>query len=123
MHSFSNKIQFAPPRCDELEISLFGPGIGECLVIHVGDNQWIIVDSCIDSSTKEPAPLGYLKQLGINPFDNVKLFIITHWHSDHIRGASEIAKKCAGATICFSEALLQEEFLTLVGDLQPCFLK
>jgi hypothetical protein len=115
LHDFSNKVQFAPPRHNELEISLFGPGIGECIVIHIGDNQWIIVDSCIDSSTKEPAPLGYLNQLGINPYENVKLFIITHWHSDHIRGASEIAKKCAGATICFSEALLKEEFLTIVA--------
>ena len=114
LHNFSNKILFAPPRYDELEISLFGPGSGECIVIHIGDNQWIIVDSCIDSSTKRAAPLNYLDQLGINPRDAVKLFIITHWHSDHIRGASTIAKECEVSTICFSEALLKEEFLVLV---------
>jgi len=114
LRSFLESIQVAPPRRDELEVSLFGPGIGECIVVHMGENQWIIIDSCIDSMTKTPAALHYLDQLGVNAADNVKLFVISHWHSDHIRGASEIARTCAAATICFSEALLKEEFFALI---------
>ena len=25
------------PASDELEVSIFGPGVGECIVLHVGD--------------------------------------------------------------------------------------
>lgn len=100
--------------------------MGECIVTHLGDNEWMIIDSCIESSSKEPAPLVYLNKLGVNYCESVKVFVITHWHSDHIRGASQIAKECASATICFSEALLQQEFLTLAsiysGMEQPVLL-
>ena len=115
MPNFSNQIQYTPPHPDELEVSLFGPGVGECIVVHIGNNEWIIVDSCIETSTKEPSPLFYLNKLGVNPSESVKLFVITHWHSDHIRGSSKIADECPNATICFSEALLRKEFLTLVS--------
>lgn len=27
------------PNVDEVEVSLFGPGYGECIVIHIGDNE------------------------------------------------------------------------------------
>lgn len=56
-----------PPRHDETEISLFGPGVGECIVAHVGANQWIVIDSCLDPATREPAALGYLKLIGVAP--------------------------------------------------------
>lgn len=112
---FSNPIQNVPPQSDEIEISLFGPGIGECIVIHLGNNEWLIVDSCIDHSTKEAVPLQYLDQLGINAEEAVKLFVISHWHTDHIRGASRIAHHCKNAIICFSDVLISEEFLALVS--------
>lgn len=114
MPNISSQIQYAPPQPDELEISLFGPGIGESIVAHIGGNEWIIVDSCIEPKSKEPISLSYLKSLGVNPSESVKLVVISHWHSDHIRGASQIARECKSATICFSEALLKEEFLSLV---------
>jgi len=110
----SNQIQHALPNSDEIEVSLFGPGIGECCVIHLGDNEWLIIDSCLDPSTKNPTPLLYLKNLGVDPTHAVKLFILSHWHSDHIKGASEVAGTCESSYICFSEALLRDEFLTLV---------
>ncbi|WP_435547635.1 MBL fold metallo-hydrolase [Desulfobacterium sp. N47] len=114
MPNFSNHIQSDPPNFDEVEVSLFGPGIGECLVVHIGNNEWIIIDSCFDAKTKKSIPLTYLEELGINPSNAVKLFAISHWHSDHIRGASQIAEQCNSATICFSQALMTQEFLTLV---------
>ena len=109
-----NQIQYVPPNFNELEVSLFGPGIGECIVVHIGNNEWLIVDSCIDSESKKPAPIAYLERLGVDPSKDVKLFVVSHWHSDHIRGASKIAEQCSAATICFSGAFLTDEFCTLV---------
>lgn len=94
---------------------MFGPGVGECIVAHLGNNQWIIVDSCLEYPTRRPSPLLYLESLGIKASEAVKLFVITHWHSDHIQGASEVAAQCKNATICFSEVFLKEDFLALVA--------
>jgi hypothetical protein len=56
----------SPPEIDELEVSLFGPGFGESIVLHLGDGKWIIVDSCLRPGYELPAPLTYLIQLGID---------------------------------------------------------
>jgi hypothetical protein len=69
-----------PPSPDELEISIFGPGYGECIVAHLGDNSWFVVDSCIDVYTKRPAALTYFEKIGVNPSVSVKQIIATHWH-------------------------------------------
>jgi hypothetical protein len=99
-----------PPSLDELEISIFGPGIGECISIHLGNNEWIIVDSCISRHSNEPIALEYLKALGIDPVSSVKLFVVTHWHDDHIRGAARILNTCCDAKFAYSDALKCEEF-------------
>ncbi|MBF0549270.1 MAG: MBL fold metallo-hydrolase [Deltaproteobacteria bacterium] len=103
-----------PPSSDEVEISVFGPGFGECIVLHVGENNWIIVDSCIQVDQKVPAALAYLKKIGVNPGDAVRLVIATHWHDDHIRGIGKVLEACNTAQFICSEALNTAEFLTLV---------
>lgn len=100
-----------PPAKDEIEISIFGPGIGECILLHLGDNEWIVVDSCIDRITHDPIGIKYLKDLNVNLATSVKLFIITHWHDDHIKGASTILEKCESAHFVCSIALRCKEFL------------
>src|SRR5438067_455186 len=37
-----------PPDSSELELSVFGPGRGECLVVHLGAGEWMVVDSCLN---------------------------------------------------------------------------
>lgn len=106
-----------PPRSDQIEISIFGPCYGESILLHAGDNNWIIVDSCIDPATKEPAPLKYLHDLGIDPKQTVQLIVASHWHDDHIRGLSEIYKSCESAEFVCSSALRAKEFLTLASAL------
>ena len=32
------------PQPDQVEISIFGPGYGECILIHCGNDEWIISD-------------------------------------------------------------------------------
>lgn len=101
----------SPPKADQIEVILFGPGFGECILIHIGNNRWIIVDSCIDLETEEPCALTYLKTIGLNPRNVVGLVVATHWHDDHIRGLSKILLECASAEFCLSSALGKDEFI------------
>ena len=103
-----------PPKIDEVEITLFGPGFGESLVIHLGDGRWIIIDSCIDSETAEPAALCYLARIGVDPASSVSHVIATHWHDDHVGGLSKVVEACANAIFCCAAALTSPEFLNLV---------
>lgn len=101
------------PNGDELEVSLFGPGVGECVVVHLGDGAWMIIDSCLDESG-QPVALSYLVAIGVDPTQAVKLIVVSHWHDDHIRGLAEIVHRCHNAKIVYSSALLKKEFLTFV---------
>ena len=104
----------APPRPNEFELTLFGPGYGESIVLHVGDGNWVIVDSCIDSD-EAPAALGYLESIGIDPAKDVALVVATHWHDDHIRGMSHLVEACGNASFCCAAVLCREEFLRVAN--------
>ncbi len=106
-----------PPRRDEIELTLFGPGYGESIVLHVGGGAWVIVDSCIDGNGK-PRALGYLEGLGLDPARAVVLVVATHWHDDHIRGMAALVEACGGAGFCCASALCRKEFLSIVGTLE-----
>ena len=112
MTSLDGKLT-TPPESNQIELSIFGPGIGECIVLHLGNNKWVVIDSCKDKSAGIPAAIKYLKELQVNPSSSVKLFIVTHWDDDHIGGASEILAECSNARFCCSCALLSKEFLKL----------
>ena len=103
-----------PPGPDEIEISIFGPSYGESVLVHAGNHNWLVVDSCSDPSTQEPIPLKYLKQIGVRPSRDVKQIIATHWHDDHINGLAATVEECESAEFVCSEALRSDEFLTLV---------
>jgi hypothetical protein len=104
----------SPPSPEIVEISIFGPGIGECIVIHLTGDEWMIVDSCLDRGSHLPIALQYLNGLGVNPATNVKLFVITHWHDDHISGASQVLAACQNARFVCSDALRGKEFIKFV---------
>lgn len=108
------QIDSSAPSYDELEVSLFGPGVGECAVVHIGNGEWLVVDSCINPTTKNPIAMDYLNSLGVVVERDVKSIVISHWHSDHIGGASDLVNACTSANVVYSQALLKEEFLTLV---------
>lgn len=96
-------------------MSLFGPGYGESVLVHLGNNSWVIVDSCIDSiDNSSPAPLAYLRHMGVDVARSVVLVIATHWHDDHVRGLGNILAACANAKFACSDALKCKDFLTLV---------
>ena len=95
-----------PPKTDEIEVSIFGPGFGESLVVHLGNNEWLIVDSCRDlGGGGENLPVQYLESMGVDLATAVKLVVLTHWHDDHIRGVGEVLTKCGTAKVAMTSAL------------------
>jgi Metallo-beta-lactamase superfamily. len=102
------------PDNDEIEVSIFGTGAGECLAIHIGFGKWILIDSCYLSKNKIPLNIDYLKSLEYDLTSSVKLIICTHWHDDHAKGLSEIYKSI-DAPIVVSIALQKREFLGLAS--------
>ncbi len=105
-----------PPQKNIAEITLIGTGggYGESVVIHLGSNNWIVIDSCIDPVSKESLPLIYLNSLGVNLKEDVKLVICTHWHNDHILGLSQIVEKCESCVFCMARPNDLRKFLQLV---------
>jgi len=107
---------FSQPETDEFQVLLFGPGYGESILIHIGSNQWIIIDSCKSNSLKStpPLPIEFLRSIGVDPAESVSLIIVSHWHDDHIKGLAEIVALCSNATVCCSIALSKDEFISNV---------
>jgi hypothetical protein len=103
-----------PPASDIFEISLFGPGKGESIVVHLGARRWIIVDSCKDQRSGKVAALEYLRGIGVDLATEVLAVVATHAHDDHFAGIADIAEACSQAVIITSQALANREFLALV---------
>lgn len=105
-----------PPKSDEVEVSIFGPGKGESICVHLGAGRWIIVDSCIDQRTQQIPVIDYLNNLGVDLSTDVRLVVGTHAHDDHIAGLSKVVEACNEAVFVCSAALTREEFLRHVRD-------
>ena len=104
------------PSGSEVEVSLFGPGFGESVLVHTGEGHWLVVDSCL-CPDGNPAALSYLREVGIDPSIAVDLIVATHWHDDHIRGLSKLVTACPAARFCCASALKTDEFLSVAAGL------
>jgi beta-lactamase superfamily II metal-dependent hydrolase len=104
-----------PPKVDEFEISIFGPGRGECVLIHLGSNEWCVIDSCVSRGRTDPVAVEYLRSFNNDALANVRLVIATHWHDDHIGGMAALLSHAPNAAFCCSMALGSGEFTTLVS--------
>ena len=111
----SGNNQVVPPEAEEIEVSIFGPGFGECILLHLTGGQWGVVDSCLDPGSKRPAALHYLESLGVNVAVSVRFIIATHWHDDHVQGMSGVFQQAKAAVFACSEAVREQEFLTVLG--------
>ncbi len=103
-----------PPRDDELELSLFGPGYGECAVVHLGQGQWMVIDSCLNESGDAPVASEYLTRIGVDVRSQVNVILVTHWHDDHVRGVGSLIRQAENASFVCSAALRHEEFCQLM---------
>jgi beta-lactamase superfamily II metal-dependent hydrolase len=104
-----------PPESDEVEISLFGPGYGECVLVHLGRGDWMMVDSCRNTGTQVQPALDYLAAMGVNIAAAIRLTVISHWDDDHIGGLSDVIQATPEAEVWCSTAMTaSREFLALV---------
>ncbi len=105
------------PLATEIEVSLFGgQKQGESQVIHLGQNNWMIVDSFLGIKSRTPIALDYLASIEV-PFDNVKVVVLTHYHRDHSKGIVEIATSCPNAEVWIPSVFDGASFLVLLKKL------
>ncbi|NNF95573.1 MAG: hypothetical protein HKM94_01440 [Halobacteria archaeon] len=97
------------PKTNQLEISLFGPGYGECIVVHYGDGHWFTIDSCLEDDCTTPSALAYLNRLGAELTSCVRYNIITHPDGDHIGGISELFSACSSARLVCPALITERE--------------
>ena len=107
----------APDR-DCVEVSLFGPGYGECIVVHLGFGDWIVVDSCIQPDSGDPVALAYLQAIGVDS-SRIALVAASHWDDDHIRGISEVFRRATNAQFVCSSAMASREFEAVLSQWRP----
>jgi Metallo-beta-lactamase superfamily len=96
------------PAPDQIEVCVFGPNYGECVVVHLGNGNWVVVDSCLQDG--EPVAIAYLRALGLDPARSIRTVIATHWHDDHYKGLSQIVAAAPAAHIWISTVLTDKEF-------------
>ena len=101
------------PKPNEIELTVFGPGYGECIVIHVGSGKWAIIDSCLDDAL-EPASISYLTNLGVSVDTDVISVSASHWHDDHIKGLAKTVAACSNARLSLGAALRRTEFIAFL---------
>ncbi len=105
-----------PPLADELEVSVFGRGVGESVTLHLGDGKWAVFDSCLADDKETPAPLQYLQSIGVDVSKDVVLVAASHWHDDHIRGIANLFRETSSAQFGCSAALRNADFFTVVAS-------
>lgn len=86
------------PAIDELEVTLIGAGssAGESVVVHLANNKWMIIDSC--RAGGKVLPLYYLDKIDVN-LEDVLFVVCTHWHSDHVKGLTDVINSCPNARL------------------------
>ncbi len=94
MQLFSKRV-LTHPKDNELEITIFGPGYGESIVLHIPEVGWGIIDSCTFTINKTSIvpPLEYLLSLLSPDFPKLAFVILTHPHEDHYLGLDKILKE------------------------------
>lgn len=101
-------LTIAPPAKDEVEVCLLGRGRGECIVVHLLDGRWMIVDS-FNRRRREPAAQWYLQSMDIAP-DQVDVLVVTHFHADHHIGIDRLHDVYRSARLFTTGALGKEQF-------------
>ena len=89
---------------------MFGPGRGESIAIHLGEGDWMTVDSCRDQVTRRHPVLDYFDREGIDVSTQVKLVVATHAHDDHVAGISGLYGAAKAASFVASAAVDSTEF-------------
>jgi len=104
-----------PPSAEEIEVSLFGPGFGESVLIHLGNEEWLAVDSCMDPEHKVPVALRYFDEISVDPAKSLKCIVASHWDNDHIKGIGELFRCSDSAKFHCTAAFEEKSFLACLS--------
>lgn len=96
------------PDDDQFEVTVFGPGYGEAVAVHLGLRRWLLVDSCIRPGGTHPAAAEYLNKIGQDA-GSVVAIVASHWHDDHVRGMSRLVKSYPHAEFFFPAVFKEKE--------------
>ena len=107
-----------PPAPHELEVSVFGRGYGESILLHIGDGRWVLVDSLCDKDGRV-SPLRYLEEVGVNPATAIKLILVTHWHDDHVKGVSAAYELATNAILAMPIAMASSQLEAFRNAARP----
>ena len=87
---------------------MLGKGCGESIVVHAGDGAWVVIDSFCVNRRRDPAPLDYLRGIGVDPAQDVTAVVLTHLHADHYRGIDKVVQDCESAWFYLPGVLPQD---------------
>ena len=89
MEFFPQSDEIPPPKNSELELTFFGPGFGESIVLHIPGLGWALIDSCEFGSLNKRVvpPLQYLTSRNVQ---KLAFLILSHPHLDHFKGMEQI---------------------------------
>lgn len=99
------------PASDEIEVTLLGKGVGECVVLHLGSGHYVTIDSFINPETKNPIVLDYIESIGASKED-IDCVVVTHWHKDHVLGIAKLAEVVSSKARFVMPAVIKDEFFT-----------
>lgn len=102
------------PASDEIEVILFGPGYGESIAVHLGENKWFLIDSCIDPYSKASASGHYLDEI-CGGSEHICAIVASHWHDDHVRGISKLAAKYPQADFVIAAVFSDKEAIAFLS--------
>ncbi|KQV27562.1 hypothetical protein ASC97_04055 [Rhizobium sp. Root1203] len=93
-------------------LRIIGSAPGESLVIIFDCGSVITIDCC--QTGKINHTLQALSDLGVDP-DKVIYNVITHFHDDHIKGASELIAHCPKSKVVIPDAWTKDVFRMFVA--------
>lgn len=95
MTSYLDSYEITQPKNNEFELTFFGPGFGESIIVHIPGIGWGVIDSCEFKLAyqKYVPPLEYLI---LQNARNLTFLILTHPHEDHFAGMEQIIDNYLG---------------------------
>lgn len=109
------------PAADEVQITVLGQQEGESIVVHLGDDRWVVVDSFRGRWPGEEgtcvAPLRCLEALDVN-VDRVSAIVLTHLHEDHCLGIETVVEACRPAWFLMPAAVADERWGEVISAMQ-----
>ncbi|EIS4856863.1 MBL fold metallo-hydrolase [Vibrio parahaemolyticus] len=95
---------------EELKTVTLGRGTGECILVELEENNWMVIDCFNEPSSGRPAPIVYLEHIGLSAKDVIKKVVITHFHTDHVMGMHKLIQEIdSSASIYMSLAMTHDE--------------